>query len=310
LDPCWHKFGATNYSYARNDPWNRVDPFGTIAPIVVALLVIGAAALIGAIIGAATAGHEGPWVGAAVGAIEGAFAAAGAIIGGVVTGGNPIGIFVGGVIGGAVGTFLGCITKDLLTGNPICWDCAIKGAVTSVFIDLLMLGLGKIPGVKGLFKSAMRKWFPKLWRPFKDKLLDEIPERLTRNLKNHPLRLAYEKEVADLEKLVEPMRRSGMSDEQIARDLSQRRRDLGVKYKDATPQPLRDFIYFRNEQAYQDPLGPSFDWLMNKYNGDYQEIIKKAYKPNIAIEDVLSGPHFKEWLQNQPDEYFDNIDPP
>lgn len=38
--------------------------------------------------------------------------------------------------------------------------------------------------------------------------------------------------------------------EAIAREASQARRDLGIKYKDVTPQPLRDFIYDVNNNRY------------------------------------------------------------
>ena len=30
-DPRWYKPWATNYSYSRNDPWNRVDPAGRLS---------------------------------------------------------------------------------------------------------------------------------------------------------------------------------------------------------------------------------------------------------------------------------------
>lgn len=39
--------------------------------------------------------------------------------------------------------------------------------------------------------------------------------------------------------------------------LHKARRNLGVKYKDATPQPLRDYIYEVNIDRYGDPLGGS-----------------------------------------------------
>ena len=59
--------------------------------------------------------------------------------------------------------------------------------------------------------------------------------------KNNPLRQAYENEVAGLKSYGEELLSSGMSEEQVARTLNQARRDLGIKYKNATPQPLRDY---------------------------------------------------------------------
>jgi len=50
-----------------------------------------------------------------------------------------------------------------------------------------------------------------------------------------------------------------MAEEQVARTLNQARRDLGIKYKNATPQPLRNYIYEVNMERYTDKLGPTYD---------------------------------------------------
>ena len=73
--------------------------------------------------------------------------------------------------------------------------------------------------------------------------------------KNNPLRQAYENEVAGLKAYGGELLTSGMSEEQVARTLNQARRDLGIKYKNATPQPLRDYIYEVNMRRYGDKLG-------------------------------------------------------
>lgn len=77
---------------------------------------------------------------------------------------------------------------------------------------------------------------------------DEEIENIMKNLrgdgfKNNPLRQAYEREVAGLKAYGEELLASGMSEAEVAEKLNQARRALGVKYKDMTPQPLRDYIY-------------------------------------------------------------------
>ncbi|MFH8383472.1 hypothetical protein ACH4E7_21405 [Kitasatospora sp. NPDC018058] len=71
------------------------------------------------------------------------------------------------------------------------------------------------------------------------------------------------------------MRAAGASDEEIARTLHQARRDLGVKYKDATPEEQREATYARNLTKYGDKLGPSIDWLRARGNS-WQDIIDSA----------------------------------
>lgn len=171
LDPCWYKLGATNYSYARNDPWNRVDPFGTIAPLLAAGLVVLAAGAVGAIVGGViSAGiaaftHGNIWEAALVGAIEGFFTGVGAAIGGLV--GGPVGFFIGSAAGGMVGAFLGCLTESALRGEELCLPCAARAALVSLGVDLALLGLGKIPGVKNLLKrvkDGLGEWLSTLMR--------------------------------------------------------------------------------------------------------------------------------------------------
>ncbi|MCS6912999.1 MAG: hypothetical protein RMK29_18415 [Myxococcales bacterium] len=129
------------------------------------------------------------------------------------------------------------------------------------------------------------------------KLIDEIKG----SIKNHPLRQAYERDVARLAERAAELERSGMSLEDIARTLHKERRELGIRYKDVTPQPLRDYIYEINMQRYGDPLGPSFDYLVRKHtkNGvtDYRAIIEGASRPNPDVDRLLAG--FEEWLRNK-----------
>ncbi|MER8105536.1 DUF6531 domain-containing protein [Kitasatospora sp. NPDC094016] len=90
-----------------------------------------------------------------------------------------------------------------------------------------------------------------------------------------PQRQAYISEVEALKGKVGQMRAAGKSDEEIARTLHQARRDLGVKYKDATEEGKREAIYARNLTVYGDKLGPSIDWLRAR-GKSWQDIIDSA----------------------------------
>ena len=115
--------------------------------------------------------------------------------------------------------------------------------------------------------------------------------------KNNPLRQAYENEVEGLKVYGDDLLASGMSEEQVAQTLNQARRDLGIKYKNATPQPLRDYIYEVNMRRYGDKLGPTYDWLVSEKGATNIEIINSSSRPNSNIDKLLSG--FEEWLRRQ-----------
>jgi len=100
------------------------------------------------------------------------------------------------------------------------------------------------------------------------------------DLMKHPLRLAYENEVIQLKKIGEEMIQEGFkSKEQIARELHQLRRELGIKYKDATPSDLREYIYKMNLADYGDELGPSIDYLRIIKKKSWDDIIDSASRP-------------------------------
>lgn len=171
LDPSFLDDGATHYSYARNDPWNRVDPFGTIAPLLLAVGAVAVGGLVGGIVSKCTGGSF--WGGFASGAIT----TTGAIVGGLL--GGPAGVIAGGIIGGAVGAIAESVIDNLLKGEAICWPCAFKAAALSTAIDLLLLGLSKIPFVKALAKKAaeaLKKWAA----PILEKLGPILEKRLGR----------------------------------------------------------------------------------------------------------------------------------
>jgi len=103
-----------------------------------------------------------------------------------------------------------------------------------------------------------------------DETIETFMSKFGTSFKSNTLRIAYENEVNGLSEMATALRNQGYTEENIARTVSQARRDLGVTYKNASPPTLRDYIYDVNVNRYDgDPLGPTFDWLMDHYNGDY-----------------------------------------
>lgn len=105
------------------------------------------------------------------------------------------------------------------------------------------------------------------------------------------------------------MAKLGATNETIARKMWARRREIGVKYKNLTPQPLRDYIYEVNIERHGDALGPSFPRLMKsaakkKMLEPYKMIIDSSCRPNGDINELLSN--FREWLILKDTAYLDN----
>lgn len=148
-DPSWHEPGATNYSYARNDPWNRVDPFGAIAPLL-AIGIIALGAVAGGVVAAVTGGDP------IAGAVGGAIAGAGVVVAAVAAVG-AVGAAVISIAASGVGGFTESIIEQVRRGDPISFRCAFKAALQAMVIDAALLGLGKIPGVKQLVKAVKGK---------------------------------------------------------------------------------------------------------------------------------------------------------
>jgi hypothetical protein len=127
------------------------------------------------------------------------------------------------------------------------------------------------------------------------------------DIKNHPLRQAYESEVAGLQGESEMLKKTGASDEAIARKMWERRREIGVKYKNVTPEPLRNYIYEVNAGRYNDPLGPSFEYLVQsaekKLLDPYRTIIDSSSRPNSDVNGLLSK--FEDWLTKKEPSYLD-----
>jgi hypothetical protein len=127
--------------------------------------------------------------------------------------------------------------------------------------------------------------------------VDEIVDRIGQSIKEHPLRQAYENEVKGLEVRDQQLIESGASEESRARTLNQERRDIGVKYKDLTPDALREYFYKVNKQRYDgDPLGPTYEFLKKGSKSD-ADIISGAKRPNPDVNKLLSS--FRNWLRDQ-----------
>jgi hypothetical protein len=124
-------------------------------------------------------------------------------------------------------------------------------------------------------------------------LIAKISKEFGTSIKSNPLRQAYENEVTNLSKIAKTLAVQGKSDEEIARQLSQMRRDLGVKYKDLSPQLLKEHIYDVNLERYKDPLGPTIEYLRNK-GKSWDEIIVGSCKPNSDVDKLLGD--FEEWM--------------
>jgi hypothetical protein len=119
--------------------------------------------------------------------------------------------------------------------------------------------------------------------------------KLGTNIGRNPLRQEYMEAVAAMSAEVEPMRQAKKTDEEIARTLHQKRIDIGKQYKELTPEPLRAFILEINMGRYQNEYGPSVDFLLKKYNGDWSKIIEGACRPNGSVDALLQS--FGQWLQ-------------
>jgi filamentous hemagglutinin len=84
------------------------------------------------------------------------------------------------------------------------------------------------------------------------------------NAELYPLRQAYVEQVGMLDEIALSMRAAGATPEQVARQVSGLRRELGVKYKNITPPEKLEEIYARNLKKYGDKLGPTIDFLRAK----------------------------------------------
>ena len=142
-----------------------------------------------------------------------------------------------------------------------------------------------------------------MWRPSSGKgsvSLNEFEKELAQitelGIKSNPLRLTYEREVRALGSVPEQLRAEGCSEEQIARVMHNRRRELGRQFKEAAPPLFRKYIYVATAAKYGDPLGPTFEMLTEKKT--YAQIIESASRPIDDLDNRLTLDGFLKWYRS------------
>ena len=114
-------------------------------------------------------------------------------------------------------------------------------------------------------------------------------------LKTSPLRLEYENKVHDLRSVPEKLKAEGFSEEQIARAMHEKRRELGRQYKEAAPPLFREYIYEATAAKYGDPLGPTYEMLREKKT--CKQIIESASRPIKDLDNRLTLDGFQQWYK-------------
>jgi len=121
-----------------------------------------------------------------------------------------------------------------------------------------------------------------------------INSEFSSELKLHKIRANYAQEVKEIAESVKQSMAERTEEEiteaeieKIARQAHSFRREIGIKYKDITPEPLRDRIYARNLKKYGDALGPTIEYL-RAAGKTWLQIMESASRPNLGnINDIL-----------------------
>ena len=127
-----------------------------------------------------------------------------------------------------------------------------------------------------------------------EKELEEIQKT---GIKTSSLRQEYEEKVCSLRDLAEQMKAEGLSEEQIARRMHKKRRELGREYKEAAPPLFREYIYHATAAKYGDPLGPSYERLREKKT--CEQIIESATRPIEDLDNRLTLEGFRKWYETR-----------
>jgi len=115
--------------------------------------------------------------------------------------------------------------------------------------------------------------------------------------KDSPLRLEYEEKVRNLKDLEKELRKQGLSEKEIAYTLHNKRRELGKIFKEAAPPLLQEYIYVATANKYGDPLGPTFEQLVERKT--YAEIIESSSRPIEDLDNRLTVDGFIEWYRKK-----------
>ncbi|MCF2502424.1 polymorphic toxin type 46 domain-containing protein [Dyadobacter sp. CY107] len=151
LDPKWLLFGATNYSYAANDPYNKLDSDGNLPEWVnTANILSFAAGIVAGTVAAGATAAAGTAIAGAVGLSASAIA---------IAAGSIVAVAAIGALSGAVGGFIESIVKDKLEGKCICWECAKEATKSGAAFGLVLGPIGKVTG--RVASSALSKYSPK-----------------------------------------------------------------------------------------------------------------------------------------------------
>ncbi len=167
-DPEWHNPTATNYSYARNDPWNRMDPHGTIAPLI-GVLVIGGM-LLGAAIGYAVERWRGEEGDVLAGVVGGAIAGAGMFLG-------PVGIGTA-----AAGAFVESLIRRRHE-DKVCIRCALGAAAAAATLAIVIpAGLSRLGRFARPYLSKLGAAVARRLGPMAQRLLSYLPSEVADTL--------------------------------------------------------------------------------------------------------------------------------
>ena len=109
--------------------------------------------------------------------------------------------------------------------------------------------------------------------------------------------MEYENKVHELQSIPAKLEAEGFSEDQIARVMHEKRRELGRQYKEAVPPLFREYIYEATEAKYGDPLGPTYEMLREKKT--CKQIIESASRPIKDLDNRLTLEAVKSFRQIQ-----------
>ena len=268
LDPKWLEFGASNYSYALNDPFNKIDVDGNLADWVAA--GIGMAASIA--------------VGMAVAAVFPVAAAGGA---------GVLAFMAVGALAGALSDAITSVLEKKVKGEDICWECATKAAIIGALSGLFM---GPFKNLIGLFIRS--KFHNSIWRVFR---LSPQQRKMSVFKTANKARNYYHTEIKRIANKIKRIK-DLKSKARLAYSI---RNEAKKKARKRSGPLLKDIAEKRCQWKYRkfrDPKnGPNFDELVEELKAKglsddeaYKEIIRKSQKTS-AIFDWLSNIYVK-WI--------------